>query len=577
MLLVLALTVVAAGAFIGPTLASAGRAPAVRPDAWWPTYGGSYANTRHLDLNQIGPDNVDKLKLAWRFSTGVSGQFETSPIAVDGVLYVTTGSDNGVFAVDAQTGAQKWHYVPKVGQAPYIFAVNRGVAVDGGRVYFTTVDDQLIALDERTGRPAWTTRVGDPRSGLSETAAPLAWSGLVFVGSSGGEFGVRGSYSAYAQKDGRLVWRWFTVSRGWEGRFSPTVRGIPLHRNLSRERADAPRYSDAWKHGGGAIWMTPALDPATHMLYISTGNPAPAFNGSRRPGDNLYTDCIVALDARSGKLKWYYQETPHDVWDYDAASPPLLFDARDARGRRVPAVGQAGKTGWMYVVNRATGALIRVSTAFVPQPFIYHPLSAKGAPIEPGDGGGAVGSMAYDPVLRSAFVAGNVIAEIGQIADVPAWTLREDWKGGNMQEQSAPHESAVLASIDTDSGRLRWTAPLPNTVFGGPLSLNGLVFVGEEAGGTFRAYDARDGNLRWSVEPGNAIPEHAGFHDYFSRLAFYLSWLRHPHGWYAKAADIHAPAVAYQYKGREYILVSSSLYQRAGQLEGDTLFAFALP
>jgi glucose dehydrogenase len=327
--------------------------------------------------------------------------------------------DNGVFALDAQSGALIWHYVPKVGAARYVFRVNRGVAVDSGRVYFNTLDDQLIALDARTGSRLWQTRIGDPRQNLSEDSAPLAWAGLVFVGSSGGEFGVRGSLSAYSQTDGRPVWRWWTVSPGWEGAFRNVVHGYPLHRDIARERSLVPRFRNSWKTGGGPIWMTPALSAADATIYLSTGNPAPDHNGEQRPGDNLFTDSIVALDARTGKMKWYYQETPHDVWDYDAASPPVLVDARNARGA---AVAEAEKTGWLYVVERETGKLLRISEPFVPQPHIYEPPTAQGAKIEPGDAGGAIGPIAYDPQARAAYVAGNIDPEIGQTFAVPPWS-----------------------------------------------------------------------------------------------------------------------------------------------------------
>lgn len=549
---------------------------AAGPDRWWPTYGGSYANTRHVDLATIGPANVASLKLAWKFHTGVSGQFETSPVAIDGVIYATTGADNGVFALDGETGALKWRYVPKVKPAQYVFAVNRGVAVDAGRVFFTTLDDQLIALNAADGKPVWKAIVGDPRDGLSEPAAPLAWNGLVFVGSSGGEFGVRGSYSAYSQKDGRLVWRWWSVGPGWEGKFTETIRGLSLHRDVARERAAAARLGDAWKHGGGAIWLTPALSAGEATIYLSTGNPAPAFSGELRPGDNLYTDCVVALDARTGKMKWYYQETPHDVWDYDAASPPVLFDALDASGRRVPAVGQAGKTGWLYVINRQTGKLIRVSAPFIPQPHLYPELSAAGELVEPGDGGGSVGPIAYDGATHSAFVAGNVLTEIGQTAKPPAWQPGiPDWKGGSMQENSV--ESTLLSSIDVDSGKIRWNTTLHNLSFGGPLSTNGLVFVGEEVTGTFRAYAATDGKLLWSVNPGNELPQRFGVRELVMHVAYQATRLRHPKSWFNADGDIHAPAIAYRMNGREYILIAASLFERSGRTGGDTVFAFALP
>jgi glucose dehydrogenase len=555
------------------------------PDRWWTSYGGTYANTRHADLDQIGPRNVAGLRLAWKFNTGVYGPFETSPVVIDGTMYFTTGLDNGVYALNAANGALKWHYVPKLGRAPYIFSVNRGVAVDAGRVYFTTIDDRLIGLDAASGAVVWDRRIGDPRQGLREDAAPLAWNGLVYVGSAGNELGVRGSYSAYRQSDGKLMWRWYAVSKGWEGSFQATAHGYPLHRDISRERAALAKYGDAWKTGGGAVWMTPALSPAEHTIYLSTGNPAPAFNADRRPGDNLYTDCIVALDALTGKMKWYYQETPHDMWDYDASSPPILVDARDAGGRRVPAVAEAGKTGWLYVVDRRNGKLLRISSPFVPQPDIYHPLNATGAPIEPGDLGGAIGPIAYDPAAHAAFVAGDIQPETGTVFPLAPWRpgSSEQWTGGGETEVTSIHAIGRLSAIDTDTGRIRWSADVPNLVFGGPLTFNGLVFLGEQETGSFRAYDASNGKVLWETKPGDTL--RAGLHLGESAMSLAAAldvktkqlWHRVHHEVDYSYEDIHAPPIAYRMGGREYVAIASHVYERRTRPGGDTIFVFSLP
>jgi PQQ-dependent dehydrogenase (methanol/ethanol family) len=555
------------------------------PDRSWPTYGGDYANTRHIDLGQITPSNVGLLRLAWKFNAGVAGSFETSPIVVDGVMYFTTGPDNGVFALDAATGALKWRYVPKLGRAPYIFNVNRGVAVAAGKVFFTTLDDRLIALDARSGKPEWETSVGDPRTGLREDAAPLAWNGMVFVGSAGNELGTRGSYSAYRQSDGKPLWRWWAVSAGWEGTFATAVRGFALHRDVARERAAVAAHRDAWKTGGGSIWMTPALDPQSATIYLSTGNPAPAFNAGARPGDNLYTDSIVALDARTGKMRWYYQETPHDVWDYDASSPPVLFDALDGSGRRIPVVAEAGKTGWLYIVDRRTGRLVRVSSPFVPQPNVYHPLSANGEPIQPGDLGGALGSIAVDAQRHTAFVAGNVQPETGVTFALPARPpgTGDQWTGGNMSEVPSVAGTARLTAIDTDSGRVRWSSVVPNLVFGGPLSVDGVVFLGEEAEGTFRAYDAATGQVLWQATGGDTPL--AAF-DLRDRVQHVIStvdlttrrwWHGMRHDTDFSLEDIHAPAIGYRLHGHAFIAVGSNVYVRTTRAGGNTIFVYALP
>jgi outer membrane protein assembly factor BamB len=419
---------------------------------------------------------------------------------------------------------------------------------------------------------------------LREDAAPLAWKGLVFVGSAGNEMGVRGCYTAYSQENGKLVWRWWSVSRGWEGAFRNSVHGHALHRNVVKERADLARYPDAWKNGGGAIWMTPALSSQDSTIYLSTGNPAPAFNAVRRPGDNLYTDSIVALDARTGRIKWYYQETPHDVWDYDASSPPVLVDALDESGKRVAAVAEAGKTGWLYVLERKTGKLLRI-TPFVPQPNVYPHLGTVGDPIQPGDLGGAIGPVAYDPAAHAVFVAGNVQPEIGMTLPLEPWRpgSADQWTGGNQTEVASVHAEGRLSAIDTDSGRIRWSASTTDLIFGGPLSTNGLVFLGEQETGNFRAYDAATGNVLWQVNPGEMPLARFDFRERARQIVSQADkttrgwWHRVRHEADYSSEDIHAPPIAYRMNGREYIAIASNVYSRTLRPGGNTIFVFALP
>lgn len=550
----------------------------------WPTYGGTYANTRHSDLDQITPGNVTSLTLAWRFTTGIYGQFETSPIVVGETLYFTTGLANMVIALDAATGKLKWRFTPKVGSAPYVAQVNRGVAVSGGRVFMATLDDQLIAIDARTGKQLWNVRIGDPRTGLSETMAPLTWKGLVFIGSSGGEYGIRGSFTAYSQADGHLVWRWWSVSQGWEGHYTASINGISLHRDVARERALTRRYRDAWRHGGGPIWMTPALDDSDGMIYLSTGNPAPNYNGDMRPGDNLYTDSIVALDARSGRMKWYFQETPHDLWDYDAASPPVLFDTVDGSGRRVPAVGEAGKTGWLYIVDRRSGKLIRISQSFVPQPYLYYPPSPKGQREEPGSVGGAIGPAAYDPVARAIFVGGIVNGEVLQKRPVRPWSgIAQEWQFADQSWDATG--SSLFSRIDVDTGRVIWQHNSKGFAVGGALSAGGLVFTGEWSTGIFTAFDAKSGRVLWHVRPVEtslpAASPVSTMAQWWSNLITIGArvWARLSHQDAPPSdEDIHAPPIAYAVHGKEYIVIASDSYYSSRDVNGgDALYAFALP
>ena len=549
-------------------------------DTAWTTYGGSYANTRRSELTQINSGNVARLEPAWRFSTGEYGVFESSPIVVGGTLYFTTGRTGSVIAVDAATGALKWRYVPQMERAPFIMEANRGVAVEGGRVFVATLDAHLIALEAATGKVIWNTSIGDTKQGLTETMAPLAWHGLVFIGSSGGEYGIRGSFSAYAQSDGHLVWRWWTVSPGWEGTYVTSVHGVSLHRDVASERANAAKYRDSWRHGGGPIWMTPALDPRDGTIYLSTGNPAPNYNSAQRPGDNLYTDSLVALDARSGHMRWFYQETPHDRWDYDAASPPVLFDVREAT-RVVPAVGEAGKTGWLYIVDRTTGKLIHV-TSFVPQSAIYLPPTPKGQIVQPGEGGGALGPVAYDPNLRSIFVAGTVVRELVRQDPVTPKIPGHEWELGD--QVWIDHGTSLVSRVAVDAGSVVWQYHVPDPVVGGILSAGDLIFFGVEGTGDLDVLDARTGQLLWETKPSavetspnwpqRAVGMISGIVSIAQRLWNRLRGEVPP----PNDQDIHAPPIVYELNGREYVVVASDLFYSTSDLNGgDTLYAFALP
>ncbi|HTT05046.1 MAG TPA: PQQ-binding-like beta-propeller repeat protein [Steroidobacteraceae bacterium] len=529
------------GAVSLATLLGAGAAGAAGPDMPWPSYGGDYANTRYVPLNQINARSVRALAPAWIFQTGKSGSFEDSPVIVDGVMYVTSGVTNTVFALDARTGQRLWTHETILGFASFCCGPNnRGVAVAGGKVFYGTLDGKLVALDARTGKQLWSIQVGDPKAGVSETMAPLAWNDMVFIGSAGGEYGIRGSLTAYAQNDGRQLWRWWVVGPHWEGKYVETVHGYSLHRNIAQEKADAARYADAWQHGGGPIWTTPALDPDSGTLYVSTGNPAEQLIDKTRPGDNLYTDSIVALDARSGKMKWYYQETPHDVWDYDAASPPVLFEAADGSGRMVPAVGEAGKTGWFYVVNRRNGRLLRVSDPFVPITNIYTRPTAGGITITPGGVGGSNWSpTSYNPTLHLVYIAGLNVPLVDDPNPSEPWTYGgKRWAGGHEHGVPGEHGSGTFTAIDPSTGKIVWQNAMRFPMINGSLATPELTFVGEPTG-LFDAFDARTGKTLWQFQTG---------------------------------AGISAPPVAYEIDGREYVAVASG-----GGTGGDAVEVFALP
>ena len=250
------------------------------------------------------------------------------------------------------------------------------MALYGDKVYVGTLDAHLVALDRRTGKMVWDRKVenAEPKEGYSFTMAPLAAGGKIIIGTSGGEFGIRGFVDAYDPETGRRLWRFYTIPSpeegGWWGRLPLTTpEGNPLPRDTAQERRDSAAYADTWKRGGGPVWTTPAYDPALGLIFFGIGNPS-GVDGRIPPGDNLYTSSLAALDLASGKLRWYYQMVPHDEWDYDPASPPVLLDVPHG-GATIPAVAQAGKTGWVYILDRRTGKLLRRSEPFVPQEHIF--------------------------------------------------------------------------------------------------------------------------------------------------------------------------------------------------------------
>ena len=413
--------------FAGP--ASLGSTSAA--ESPWPAFGHDPSNRNFSDLTQIDGDTVGRLRPAWIFQTGITGYFQAQPVMVDGTLFVST-TQNNVAALDAKTGKPVWTYTHKP-RTEKIFGPpsNRGVAVSGGLVFEATMDGRLIALDAKTGRIVWDKEAVRPEEGESETASglaatlggkpvqgssrlgfkmpPLVADGLVIVGVTGagyglhiedeaggldggavvgieGGYGRRGWLAAYDAKTGEERWRWYvTPSEGWEGGFvAQTADGTPLHRDIAAEKAAAPANRDAWRVGGGSLWMTPAYDPDLGLIFLGTGNPAPQNFGLSRPGDNLYTMCLVALDVKTGALRWYYQQVPHDEWGYDVAAPPFLLDMPGG----AKAVASASKTGWIYVHDRATGTLLARSAPLVDQKNLFAPPTPQGTVVAPGPLGG---------------------------------------------------------------------------------------------------------------------------------------------------------------------------------------------
>ncbi len=314
----------------------------------WLLYGRTYENQRFSPVKEITADNVANLKPVAIIQTGVVGSFENSPLVYDGVMFVSTPFDH-VFAYDAVSGKQLWSYAPDLGYTQLCCGPeSRGVAVADGKVYVGQLNGELVALDAKNGKVDWTTKVGDARDAFSLTVAPQVYDGMVIVGTSGAEFPTRNFVVAYDGKTGKEMWRFYTTAAPDE----------PGGKTWS---------GNSWKTGGGSMWNTPAIDAKRGLVIFATGNPNPDNYGETRKGDNAYTDSIVAVHAKTGKLAWWYQEVPHDVWDYDADAPVVLLNVKDQNGQDVAAAAEAGKEGQVFFVNRENGHLIRKSEPFVQQ------------------------------------------------------------------------------------------------------------------------------------------------------------------------------------------------------------------
>ena len=557
----------------------------------WLTFGRDYSNQRYATLAQITAGNVASLVPRWIYQTGISAAFQATPLVVDGVMYLTTPYDH-VVALDARTGAERWRYAHALRTRKLCCGpANRGAAVGYGKIYMATVDARLIALDQRTGKLVWDVSLATPGEGQTETSedlaagdplkeaaisgatgvganmAPLVYRGKVIVGITGvgyglhlstgadqpvgavigvaGKSGRRGFIAAYDAERGREVWRWHTVpEQGWEGEWrTETADGAPLHRSIAAERDAFARYAESWRAGGGSTWTTPALDPDMGLLFMGVGNPSPQLDDTTRPGDNLYTVSLVALDVETGRLRWYHQQVPHDVWGYDVASPPVLLDL-EVDGRPVKAVAQAGKTGWLYVHDRATGRLLYKSDPFVPQENLFLPPTPEGVRVAPGAAGGASWSpAAYSPKTGLIYVAAMHMPMRYTVRVRPAQGDRPAQHYAVTEPTDEPRWG-TLTAIDARTGKIRWQHRTAEPLVGGVLATaGGLVFMGE-GNGHFDAFDAETGALRWRFQCG---------------------------------AGVNAPPITYEVDGTQYVAVAAGGNPLFGFRVGDALMVFALP
>jgi alcohol dehydrogenase (cytochrome c) len=495
------------------------------PDANnWLLHGRTYDNQRYSPLAQITPDTAKSLSLVALVQTGMTASFEATPVVVNGVMYITTPIVNSkmlIMAVNAATGERLWDVTYNLGPFQICCGpVNRGVAVGYGKVYVATLDDHLLALNATDGQIAWQATIVSSQNGYSETLAPQIYDGMVIVGSAGGEWALRGFVAAYDAKTGQQRWRWMAT--------------------------DPKTYSgNSWEGGGAMVWTTPAIDPKLGLVIFSTGNPNPDLDGTNRTGDNLYSDSIVALDVHTGQLKWYYQEVKHDVWDYDAVSNVVLFDVHQ-NGETIPAAGEAGKVGWVFIVDRRTGKLVRKSDPYVMMSKnMFSTPTAAGVDMLPGANGGAEWSPpAYSPRTHLLYIL--AMNQLMHFTTKPAASVPGLIRLGSAFSNVAKGaiQDGPFVALDVETGKIAWQYKAPQPLIGGALATAGDVVFTGEGNGWFDAFDARTGTRVWRYNLG---------------------------------AGVNAPPISYQIRGEQYVAVAAGGNFQMTFPYGDTVAIFKLP
>jgi alcohol dehydrogenase (cytochrome c) len=543
------------------------------PAAGWLTNGGNLYNQRYSPLKTINRDNVAQLKGVWRTrlrGSGAAPQYSgfAQPLVHDGVAYVSTGA-NDVFALSIDTGEILWQYTASLD--PKITSVccgwnNKGVALGPDKVFLGQLDGQLVALDRATGKVAWKIQAERWQDNFSITSAPVYFDGMVITGFAGADRGTRGRVKAYDAKDGRLVWTFYTIPGPGEPGYESWPKG-----------------SDAWKYGGASVWQTPAIDPELGLVYFSTGNAGPDYNGAVRAGDNLYAVSMVAVELKTGKYRWHFQQVHHDIWDYDAVNPVILMDV-NVGGRTRKAIAEVGKTGWAYILDRQTGKpLIGIDEKPVPQeprqataktqPFprgdaivpqlievapegyqlvndgrIFTPfVGARPTIMLPGIWGGANWPpSAYDPVRERLFVCASSVvngyAGGGDPNLVPPRPGADLFTGGNTTFAPVPR-SGIIAALDVTTNKVTWRYRWSDQCYSGVLATGGsLLFVGR-ADGRLTALDSTSGQQLWEFQTG---------------------------------AGMHAPVSTFERNGKQYVIAYSAGSALLGSARGDSVWLFAL-
>lgn len=512
----------------------------------WLHTNGDYSQTRFYPGKQINAGNVKKLQPAFTFQTEVRESMETAPIVVDGVMYMTTAY-NHVYALDAVTGKEFWHYKHKMGPITTFCCGpnNRGVAIEGGKLFMGTLDAKLVSLDAKTGAVLWETEIADPEKGYSETVSPTVVDGKVLIGTNGGEYGIRGFVKAFDSATGKLLWTFYTIpEKGHEGVWAENdATGRNMHRDIAAEKAQLERDSSFYQTLGGGVWMNPAVDLKSRTIFFVVGNPSPDLYGAERPGDNLYTDSMVAVNLDTGDYKWHSQYIAHDVWDLDAVSPPILMDVKDKSGKMIPAVIHGGKTGHIYVHDRTDGKLIRFSEAMIPQENMWALPTATGARMLPGANGGVEWSpMAINPNLRLAYAL-NLHQPMTYHVETAKYPGGKLWLGGAFKVIEGEKQWGRLAAVNVDTGKMAWKFDTEQPLIGGALATAGdLVFYGE-GNGLFRALHAKTGKLLWEYNCG---------------------------------AGANAMPVSYTVKGRQYVAMGCGGNTQIDFKRGNSMVVFAL-
>lgn len=538
----------------------------------WVKSGGNLFNQNYSPLTQINRQNVANLKAVWRArldGSGANAKYsgEAQPIVHEGVVFIVTGADD-VFAISVKTGQTLWKYQANLDEKISTVCcgwTSRGLGLGEGKIYVGQLDGRLVALDEKSGKPVWSIQAERWQEGYTITAAPLYFDGRVIVGFAGGENGTRGRLKAYDAESGRLMWTFFT---------------IPGPGEIGHETW--PQDNDAWKHGGASIWQTPAVDQELGLVYFSTGNPGPDFNGRIRRGDNLFSVSIVAVEAKTGKYRWHFQQVRHDIWDYDSPNPVILFDVK-INGRMRKAVAEASKTGWVYILDRTNGKpLLGIDEKPVPQeprqltsatqPFprgdafvphqidipledyplvnqgrIFTPFWADGVVAKPAPRGGANWPpSSYDPATNYFYVCGtdsvNLFKGGEENQAIPEEGHGGRYLGGTFGGSPIP-ATGIFAALDMKTNRLVWQQRWKDLCYSGSVTTaGGLVFVGRNDG-RLTALDSSNGKRLWEFQTG---------------------------------AGVNAPAAVFEYEGEEYVVAYSGGNLFANSPRGDSVWLFSL-